>query len=120
MNRRISSQYPDNMTKTNLQLSTKFKELEKQEERKYILKCSNSNNGNITNFGGENKYVNTIKNYDNVNNVKYERLMQKKNTWKEKNLSESKIYGKKKICQKVKYIKCSKRVKIAIIKNVLT
>ena len=92
MNRRISSQYPDNMTKTNLQLSTKFKEPEKQEERKYILKCSNSNNGNITNFGGENKYVNTIKNYDNVNNVKYERLMQKKNTWKEKNLSESKIY----------------------------
>lgn len=92
ISRRISSQYPDSMTKTNLQLSTQFKDPEKKEGRKYVLKCSESNMGNVTNFGGENKYVNTIKNYDNVNNVKYERLEKKKNTLKEKDLSVSRIY----------------------------
>ena len=89
ISRRISSQYPDSMTKTNLQLSTQFKDPEKQEGRKYVLKCSESNIGNVTNFGGENKYVNII---NNVNNIKYERLEKKKNTLKEKDLSVSRIY----------------------------
>ena len=99
MNRRSSSQYPNNMTLTNLQLSTKYKvEDTEKEGRKYILQCSKSNNlgnnNNITNFGGEDKYVNVINDYGkNKNkNVKYERLTQKKNTFQEKNLSESRIY----------------------------
>ena len=99
LNRRSSSQYPNNMTLTNLQLSTKYKvEDTEKEGRKYILQCSKSNNlgnnNNITNFGGEDKYVNVINDYGkNKNkNVKYERLTQKKNTFQEKNLSESRIY----------------------------
>ena len=88
--RRISSQYPNKLDIKNLHLSISIKsgiqqQLQK-ETKKYKLKCSDSNSNSLENSNAENKYINTIKDSNN-----FGRFLLKKNTMKEKILSESSI-----------------------------
>ena len=90
INKRISSQYPNELTIKDLQLSinikAKIQQEEKKETKKYILKCSENSDNNLNKLEGENKYINTI----NDSNI-FERALLKKNSMKEKILNESLI-----------------------------